>query len=183
MLLVTHSQDTEETYLEVLELVLDEWKVVKPMISVSIGKSGLIEARKKREGDGKTPIGFYPIERAYGFEEFPNFRINYTKLKEDDLWIDDPKSKFYNQQTSLKKSKLKKHRLSESRNIYQLFLVIEHNTKRPIPYHGSMLFLHPWEATNGPTSGCIGLEFQELKEITEWLDPKQKPYLVIIDKE
>ena len=62
-----------------------------------IGKNGI--GRKNREGDLKTPKGVYRIRRIhYRKDKFLNLKsgIPIFKLKRNDKWCVDPKSKRYN---------------------------------------------------------------------------------------
>ena len=60
-----------------------------------VGKNGVTDC--KREGDGCTPAGLFPLDTAFGAAEDPGSLFPYRKLTEDDYWVDDPESPFYNQ--------------------------------------------------------------------------------------
>ncbi|GBF49083.1 L,D-transpeptidase catalytic domain protein [Leptospira ryugenii] len=135
---------------------------------------------QKREGDGKTPIGIYPIKRIYAKTRVQHFSFPISVFTKSSHWDGDPNSKSYNQ--FLRHPKKGAVRLWDS-PIYALFLVIEHNTEKANQKGaGSMLFVHPWEEPR-PTSGCLGLPLEDWKEIAKHLDPKHKPKLIIQEKE
>ena len=67
-----------------------------------IGKNGL--TRIKVEGDGKTPIGRYELGICFGTHKKEEISIkNYIQINENLYWIDDVKSKFYNQMVDITK--------------------------------------------------------------------------------
>ena len=59
-----------------------------------IGKNGF--AKSKREGDGKTPTGKYTIGTAFGQKGNPGTKLPYKRATSNDVWVDDPNSKYYN---------------------------------------------------------------------------------------
>ncbi|MBL0956319.1 MAG: L,D-transpeptidase family protein [Leptospira sp.] len=153
-----------------------EWKLLTPVVTVWFGRSGLIPADEKREGDGFTPYGSYPIRRILGKEKKSIPKLEYTQIQKNDYWSDVPSSKHYNQ---LIRKKEKGATPLWNSSIYQLFIVIEHNTNPSIPGHGSMIFIHPWEETK-PTSGCVGVKLVDLQAILQHLDGSKNPFILII---
>ncbi|TGL04609.1 L,D-transpeptidase catalytic domain protein [Leptospira levettii] len=153
-----------------------EWKLLYPVIPVSFGRSGLISQEQKREGDGFTPYGSFPIRRILGKENLSIRSLEYTKIQKNDHWSDVPTSKHYNQ--LIRKKEKGATPLWNSPN-YQLFIVIEHNTNPSIPGNGSMIFIHPWEETK-PTSGCVGVKLVDLQAILQHLDGSKNPFILII---
>ncbi|TGK48267.1 L,D-transpeptidase catalytic domain protein [Leptospira bouyouniensis] len=156
-----------------------EWKEIVSRVPVWFGRSGLISADKKREGDGFTPSGSFPVKRVFGYTRRSMRNLEYTQIRRKDHWSDASNSKHYNQfirnyekgATSLWNSP-----------IYQLFIAIEHNTNPSIPGYGSMIFLHPWDETK-PTSGCVGLKFSDLETIIQNLNGNKNPFILIVESE
>lgn len=68
-----------------------------------IGKKGT--TKEKEEGDLKTPIGEFKLGIILGTHpvEEVNSNLNYEQITEDMYWIDDSKSKFYNQLVNISK--------------------------------------------------------------------------------
>ena len=59
----------------------------------AIGKHGLITAADKREGDGKTPIGRWPLRCIYYRPDritLPPSALNTIAITHDMGWCDDP---------------------------------------------------------------------------------------------
>lgn len=152
-----------------------EWIPVFENIPVQLGKNGTTPAEKKREGDGHTPANIFPIQRVLGRDKREIRNLEYTKIQKYHHWSDSSNSKHYNQ---LIKHKEKGAVSLWDSEIYELFVVIEHNTKPAVPGFGSMIFLHPWNEDK-PTSGCVGVSKDILETIVSKLDGKKYPSLVI----
>lgn len=63
-----------------------------------IGKNGITS--QKQEGDGKTPIGEFELGITMGThksQEISNKKIEYKQITNNMYWVDDSKSKYYNQ--------------------------------------------------------------------------------------
>lgn len=161
--------------LHLFTLVNGEWRTDLEDVPVWFGRSGLTLSEHKREGDGFTPEGYFPIKRILGKGKNSIRHLEYTQIRKFHFWNDDPKSKHYNQLVSKKEKGA--HSLWDS-EIYELFVVIEHNTNPSFSGMGSMIFLHPWKETK-PTSGCVGVNRDMLFKIVETLNGKKNPYLVI----
>ena len=63
-----------------------------------IGKEGL---GKTKEGDGKTPVGTFRFNAAFGIADDPGCAIEYTKVDDNTYWSGDNNIK-YNQMVSIK---------------------------------------------------------------------------------
>ncbi|WP_265396477.1 L,D-transpeptidase family protein [Leptospira levettii] len=161
--------------LYVFTLVEGEWKTDFEEVPVWFGRSGLTLSNRKREGDGFTPEGYFPIKRILGKRKKTIRQLEYTQIRKFHFWNDDPNSKHYNQLVSKKEKGV--HSLWDS-DIYELFVVIEHNTNPSLPGMGSMIFLHPWSETK-PTSGCVGVNRDTLFKIVDSLDGNKNPFLII----
>jgi L,D-peptidoglycan transpeptidase YkuD (ErfK/YbiS/YcfS/YnhG family) len=163
------------------EVLAGEWQEMRRFESVALGRTGVIAGPLKREGDGHTPAGKYSIERVFGYEKVKKIKIPYIKIGKKDVWVDDPKSEYYNQHL-VKKTDANVGIPITREPIYQLFIVIEHNTKEPIPGYGSMIFMHPWKETSKPTAGCVGIDLKDLRWIVHWLDANKNPQIIILEE-
>ena len=63
--------------------------------SARLGVGGLTD--NKREGDGATPTGSYPILYGFGFGGNPGTSLEYRKITNDSYFVDDVNSDYYNQ--------------------------------------------------------------------------------------
>jgi D-alanyl-D-alanine dipeptidase/L,D-peptidoglycan transpeptidase YkuD (ErfK/YbiS/YcfS/YnhG family) len=119
-----------------------------------LGKNGV--SADKREGDGKTPSGVYTFGRAFGTADDPGSTMPYTKVTENDVWVDDPKSARYNQWASKNDPDAdweSAEHLIKFPKAYKYAIAINYNTNPVIPGLGSAIFLHC--STGGPTAGCV----------------------------
>ncbi|EOQ96913.1 L,D-transpeptidase catalytic domain protein [Leptospira wolbachii serovar Codice str. CDC] len=175
ILFITAKAGETTGYLDVYTLNEGEWTSVLEKIPVRLGRNGLLSGLEKREGDGNTPTGVFPIERIVGKQKKQIRNLEYTQIRKHYHWSDSPTSKNYN--------KLIKHRekgavLLWDSTIYDLFIVIEHNTKPAVPGRGSMIFLHSWNEDK-PTSGCVGVSKEVLETLVSVLDGDKKPSISI----
>jgi L,D-peptidoglycan transpeptidase YkuD (ErfK/YbiS/YcfS/YnhG family) len=126
-----------------------------------IGKNGF--AKKKIEGDKKTPIGTFEIEHLY-------FRKDRIDLPQTDLkcipinkkmgWCDDVRTnKKYNKLINVDKN-LHYEKLYRKDYKYDLLIPIKYNFKNTILGLGSCIFIHLTKNYK-PTAGCIALNKKE----------------------
>ncbi len=177
---VIPSSDKSQAGLKMYEVSEGFWRQVGETQKIAVGSLGIIPRDSKQEGDGGTPAGTYPLQRAFGYSQMKQIKIRYKKFGKKDIWVDDPHSKYYNQYLPGKKGKIKGKSVFSNPEIYGLFLVIEYNTINPISGKGSMIFIHAWSDLNKPTYGCLGLKKKDLLSIVNWLDPKKNPQLIIL---
>ena len=139
-----------------------------------IGRNGVTS--DKKEGDGKTPIGEFKLGIILGTH--PNIQnkngLRYKQITKDMYWVDDSKSKYYNQLVDL--SEVKKDWDSAEHLIdypiqYEYLIEIKTNPYN-IPEKGSAIFLHC--AKNKSTAGCIAIDKTVMKKLIENIDEKTK---------
>ena len=109
----------------------------------SIGKNG--KSKKKKEGDKKTPIGYFEIENLYYRSDRikkPSTKLKCIKIKKNMGWCDDPFDlKNYNKLIKLNK-KIKCEKLYRKDYKYDLFIPIKYNFLKPVKFKGSCIFIH-----------------------------------------
>ena len=139
-----------------------------------IGKNGV--TTKKKEGDGKTPLGEF--EFGIILSRDPKI-INKNGLKciqinKNMYWVDDPNSKYYNKLVNIlevNKDWNSAEHLIDYTIQYEYLIEIKTNPNN-IPGKGSAIFLHC--TNNLPTAGCIAIDKENMKKIIENLDKKTK---------
>ncbi|WP_167884464.1 L,D-transpeptidase family protein [Leptospira ilyithenensis] len=161
------------------ELSDGDWVENLSSFLVSVGQTGMISSSLKREGDGKTPTGDYPVLRVFGYDENLISGFSYHRITKDDYWVDDVESKYYNLHIKKKPKTKQVHPLLRGDGFYRLMVVIEHNTASPEKGRGSMIFIHPWEELTKSTFGCIGMPYEKLKEMVLWLRYEKNPRIFI----
>ena len=139
-----------------------------------IGKNGVTS--EKKEGDGKTPIGEFELGIMLGrhLREKNTNGLKYIQITKDMYWVDDPKSKYYNQLVDI--SKVERDWNSAENLIdypiqYEYLIEIKTNPNN-IPGKGSAIFLHC--TNNEPTAGCIAVDRKIMKKIVENIDEYTK---------
>lgn len=127
---------------------------------VSIGRSGAVPARAKREGDGATPLGEWRMLAALLRPDrvaTPTTRLPWRWLRPDDGWSDDPTDPAYNRPV-IHPHPRSAERLWREDGLYDVILVIDHNAGVPVPGLGSAIFLHCRGPGGGPTEGCVAAD-------------------------
>ena len=123
-----------------------------------IGKKGL--ARRKKEGDYKTPLGIFKIERLFFRKDRikkPKTSLETVEIRKNMGWSDDVNyPKKYNRPIKINK-KIKHEKLRRYDSKYDLFIPISYNRKNPKVGLGSCIFLHLTKNYK-PTAGCIALK-------------------------
>lgn len=148
-------------------------------VSAVIGRNGLALPGEKREGDGKTPSGIYPLGPAFGYAPAIATGIDYKEIGDFDFWVDDVRSMQYNQWVNGTPAARSFERLKRLDGLYQYGIVIGYNINPVIPGAGSAVFMHVWRRYNSPTSGCVALSQRYLRKILRWLDRKNQPVIIM----
>lgn len=139
-----------------------------------IGRNGL--ARHKKEGDGKTPIGEFSLGIMLGIDANIKNKngLDYIQINKNMYWVDDFKSKYYNQLVNILKVQKDWHsaeHLIDYPIQYQYLLEIKTNPLN-IPNKGSAIFLH---CTNyNPTAGCVAIDKYMMRIIMQNVDKSTK---------
>jgi L,D-peptidoglycan transpeptidase YkuD (ErfK/YbiS/YcfS/YnhG family) len=123
-----------------------------------IGKNGLTS--NKREGDKKTPIGYFKIENLYyrkDRKKKPVTLLKCIEIKKDMGWCNDTRfPKKYNKLFKINK-KINHEKLKRNDYKYDYLIPIKYNFEKPIINLGSCIFIHLTKNYN-PTAGCIALK-------------------------
>jgi L,D-peptidoglycan transpeptidase YkuD (ErfK/YbiS/YcfS/YnhG family) len=157
-----------------------------------VGKSGVLA--DKKEGDGATPAGDFPIReifyRADKLSKDDIARLEAVRKKglpvhvltPDDGWSDDPRSPFYNQHVSIAeylKTSLPNpsyEKLWRDDDVYDIIVVIGYNDQPVVKGKGSAIFMHlQRRVANGdiaPTIGCVSFAPSDLMDIIATLTPE-----------
>jgi L,D-peptidoglycan transpeptidase YkuD (ErfK/YbiS/YcfS/YnhG family) len=157
------------------------WVAVDGPWTARVGWNGL--ADRRREGDGTTPTGVYPIGPVmYGNAANPGVRYRYRRLVCGDWWNEDPSSRTYNTFQHVPCGSRPPFRVTtpglwQEKRAYRHFLVIEYNMRPVVPGRGSGIFLHA--QTGSSTNGCVSLPAAKLVGVLRWLDPAKSPRIAI----
>lgn len=145
-----------------------------------IGKYGL---GKKREGDGKTPVGVFHFNYAFGIADNPGVTaFPYRKVDKNDYWSGDVrKDRRYNQMVSIKDypdlDRDASEHLIDYYYPYQYALNISYNEKGA-PGLGSAIFLHCLGDQRPYTGGCVAIPRSDMITVLRNVRPD---CVVVID--
>lgn len=140
-------------------------------VACALGRGGI--RAEKREGDGVTPAGVWPIRRVlYRPDRVaePRTRLPITPIREEDGWCDDPADPAYNQPVTRPYAASHEAMWRED-GLYDLVAILGHNDDPPEPGRGSAIFLHVARADYGPTEGCVALALPDLLMLLEQIEP------------
>ncbi|ESQ75863.1 hypothetical protein ABAC402_07820 [Asticcacaulis sp. AC402] len=119
----------------------------------------MIAAGDKREGDGKSPAGVWPIRYVFyrpDRMDTPQTRLKLVALSPDDGWSDDPAAPDYN--THVKLPYAGSHeKLWRDDHVYDVIVVLGHNDDPPVAGMGSAIFLHLARPDYSATEGCVAV--------------------------
>ncbi len=139
----------------------------------ALGKGGVIEAAAKREGDGASPLGVWPVRRVLYRPDKgppPETVLPCAAIAPDDGWCDAPDDPAYNRPVPLPYP-ASAERLWRDDGLYDRLVVLAHNDDPPVPWLGSAIFLHCARPDYGPTQGCVALARPDLDRVLARLGP------------
>ena len=129
-----------------------------------LGRSGIIAADLKKEGDGATPLGAYPLRCIYyrlGTVQEPATGLQTIPYSSGMGWCDDSAHHKYNQPVTLP-FPASHEDWDKIGAVYNYIVVIGYNDHPPIPGKGSAIFLHLERPEQTPTEGCVALSENDL---------------------
>jgi L,D-peptidoglycan transpeptidase YkuD (ErfK/YbiS/YcfS/YnhG family) len=133
-------------------------------VRCAFGPAGVIAAENKREGDGRTPLGVWPLRRVLYRPDrggAPRTALPVFALAADDGWCDAPEDPSYNRPVKLPYP-ASAERLWRDDHVYDLIVVLGHNDDPPVPWLGSAIFLHLAWPDYRATQGCVALAHEDL---------------------
>jgi L,D-peptidoglycan transpeptidase YkuD (ErfK/YbiS/YcfS/YnhG family) len=142
-------------------------------LACAIGRGGAV--RDKREGDGATPVGRYPIRRlVYRPDRIMppagGWRLPASEIAEADGWCDDPADPAYNRPVTLPYPASTECMWREDR-LYDMVVILGHNDDPPVPGRGSAIFMHVAKPDYAPTEGCVALDPEDLRRLLALIGP------------
>jgi L,D-peptidoglycan transpeptidase YkuD (ErfK/YbiS/YcfS/YnhG family) len=131
----------------------------------ALGLNGVRE--DKREGDGATPAGCFPLREVYVRADrlaAPSTGLPASPISPDLGWCDDPADAAYNRPVRLPYA-ARHERLWRDDEVYDLLIVIGYNDNPVEPGRGSAIFLHVARPDFAPTEGCIAMRLADLSDL------------------
>lgn len=137
----------------------------------AIGRSGSCAAGDKREGDGCTPLGIWPIRGVLlrpGKVTASGITLPWRWVRAQDGWSDDPADPAYNRPVRLPRA-FSAESLIRTDDAYDVIVVLGHNDAPPVPGQGSAIFFHLSEGR--PTAGCVAVDRADMLRLIPRLTP------------
>jgi L,D-peptidoglycan transpeptidase YkuD (ErfK/YbiS/YcfS/YnhG family) len=125
----------------------------------ALGPAGVVAARHKREGDGATPAGLWPLRRVlYRPDRLPApvTDLPVQPIEPQSGWCDAPADAAYNRPVTLPYP-ASAERLWREDGLYDLIIVLGYNDDPVAPGAGSAIFWHLARPDYAPTQGCIAI--------------------------
>lgn len=142
-------------------------------VRCALGRSGVVAAELKREGDGATPLGDWPMRQVFWRPdrlEKPVTQLPVIALRPEMGWCDDPAHPDYNRQVGLP-FPASHEELWREDSVYDLIVVLGYNDAPAITGKGSAIFLHLARLDFSPTEGCVACERDDLLDLLSAANP------------
>jgi len=136
------------------------WRELR--LRCALGRGGV--TRGKREGDGATPVGSWPMRRLlYRADRIkpPQTALPSSAIRPDDGWCDAPRDPNYNMPVRLPYS-ASAESLYRADGAYDLVVPLGYNDAPAVSGAGSAIFLHVARPDFTATEGCIALALADL---------------------
>lgn len=136
-------------------------------VRCALGRGGVIAAVDKREGDGHSPLGVWPIRRVLYRPDrggAPRTALPVQPIAPDDGWSDAPGDVAYNRPVK-RPYPASSEAMWREDGLYDLVVVLGHNDAPPVPGLGSAIFLHLAGPDYAPTDGCVALSRPDLEAV------------------
>ena len=180
VVVIGEAEKSSRATLYLLQRGSDGWQSKGGPIPAMVGRSGFARPGEKREGDGHSPTGLFRLESVFGYAAAVDTRMPYSQATSEDVWVDDANSPDYN--SWRKKGGTSATSFEEMRrpdHLYRHGVVIGYNRDPVVKGKGSAIFLHVWRQEGTATSGCVAIDEQELIRIIGWLDPAERPMILM----
>jgi L,D-peptidoglycan transpeptidase YkuD (ErfK/YbiS/YcfS/YnhG family) len=142
------------------------WLTAGPFrIACALGPAGVV--RLKREGDGGTPAGRFPLLWAYYRPD--RWRrhgggVLLKPMRPDQGWCEDPASPRYNRPARLPAPDCTDRMWREDR-LYDLTFALDQNFTRRAKGRGSAIFFHLARPGLTPTAGCVAISPSDMRRL------------------
>lgn len=133
----------------------------------ALGKGGVVAASEKREGDGASPIGTWPVRRVWYRADkgpAPGTGLPVLAMRPDDGWCDAPGHPLYNRWVPLPFA-ASHERMWREDAVYDLVVELGYNDDPPVAGRGSAIFMHIARENYAPTEGCVALAEEDLRAV------------------
>ena len=136
-------------------------------VRCALGRAGVCAAAGKREGDGRTPAGSWPIRRVLWRPDrgrAPATSLPASAIDPHDGWCDAPADPAYNRPVRLPYP-ASAERMWRDDGVYDLVVELGYNDDPVIAGAGSAIFLHLARPDYSPTEGCVAVSEADLRQL------------------
>lgn len=136
-------------------------------VRCALGWGGLKLAADKREGDGATPVGSWPLRRVFYRPDrgaAPETGLPVAAIAPDDGWCDAADDPAYNQPVRLPYP-ASAERMWRDDGLYDIVVVLGHNDDPVVPGAGSAIFLHLAKPDFSTTEGCVAITRADMEAL------------------
>jgi D-alanyl-D-alanine dipeptidase len=173
--------DSSEATVRTWERSDSGWKPVFAPEPAMIGRAGMAWGHEfsvhskggspKKEGDGRSPAGVFPMGSEFGFDA-PKGEDKFLALKPTTHCVDDVSSKHYNKIVDEKVGvDWKSSEKMRSIDVYKYGIEVAYPSSAE-DKAGSCIFFHIWKGPGKPTAGCTSLPEASMKKLIAWMKPE-----------
>lgn len=140
-------------------------------IPCALGRGGI--GRKRREGDGVTPVGLYRLRRLWYRADRrlqPSTGLPVRRIGAEDGWCDAVGDRNYNRHVRLPYS-ASHETMRRADSLYDYVIEIGVNDKPRVQNRGSAIFLHVARPGFAPTEGCVAIAADEFRKLLPRIGP------------
>jgi L,D-peptidoglycan transpeptidase YkuD (ErfK/YbiS/YcfS/YnhG family) len=150
-------------------------------VRAALGRSGVIAAADKREGDGATPAGLWKLRRLLyraDRHSVPQTGLSLQPIQPQDGWCDAPDDPQYNQPVHHPYAASAEHLWRED-GAYDLIVPLGYNDAPAVSGRGSAIFLHCAQPDFRATEGCVALASADLLKLLAEVDATSQIEIVL----
>lgn len=136
-------------------------------VRCALGPAGVRPAAEKREGDGVSPAGVWPLREVWYRPDRgppPATSLPLRAIAPDDGWCDAPADPAYNRPVRLPYPASCETMWRED-GAYDLVVPLGYNDDPVVPGRGSAIFLHLCKPGYPPTAGCVAIAREDLEAL------------------
>jgi L,D-peptidoglycan transpeptidase YkuD (ErfK/YbiS/YcfS/YnhG family) len=152
-----------------------------------IGYNGLVAAKRRVQGSGKTPLGTFRLPWAFGMNaEEGRWDDSYRQVRAGDYWVLDNRSDHYNRYRNKSQGGFRwrlpssdpngSERLKDFPDQYEFVFTTSFNSGQ-VRYRGGAIFLHV--NGSGATAGCVSAPRTFLRKLMYRLHQDQVPVIAV----
>ncbi len=171
------------------------WKI-DDSFAVVVGKNGLggdsnspiplPDLLMKKEGDGKSPAGIFPLGVVFSYHDLKHIKMPFKQVDTLCHCVDDTASSYYNTLIVADTAKQRYNSFEYMKrrdDFYEYGIWVSYNSHPVVAGNGSCIFIHVWKDENSGTSGCTAMSKQNIMKLVYWLKQNKHPVMLQVVKD